>query len=802
MCNHITSGSQWAIGTPCFIVNAMSELAKELTILVDWSVTELGHLIESELGAKGFARVEKIRRFVKSSEGQTLDGLMDLKKELHQLSDQECYQIAHSFSLMLELINSCEAAYRTSRLKSDLKSAPVSESATYGRVIHVLTAHPTESRNPDIIFYFKKIQALFERRLESAQDNDVVELRGLLRWVWRLPMSKQRKPSVMDEAEYIYSLVLEKEIIDIFIQQRLHKQPFYIRTWVGGDKDGHPGVDEKTMLGSLQMSRNLLLKWLREKLQNYLENIQPLKNAIGSDKSKIRKLLAQSQDIKSHIKRINRIEHGDAQKVHHLHTALDALAKTYKTIFAGDSGELYQIRLLMKVFPGLVVPLELREASELVHEALKIPKKNSAIARMLDKLSKISPQHDPRFYVRGFILSQTEGARDIIAGMSLVEKYMGKARLPVVPLFESSHSLANAVEIVEELLKNPRRRSVIQKNWSAKFEVMLGYSDSSKENGAFPSRFLISQAICNLEQVIQDAKLVPIFFHGSGGSIERGGGSIQEQTDWWPQSALATVKMTIQGEMIYRNYSAAEILSSQLERLVQARNQKNGAGACDSGTTHNELLKFSDFVQHSYQQILKDPDFLTIIEKATPYSFLKTLRLGSRPSKRQGAVDIKSLRAIPWVLCWTQTRILFPTWWGVGSFWQTLDKNEKKRYREVLEQSSVFRSYIKALGFTLAKIEMPVFALYLKSSELDSEIADKFIELFKTEHELSLQALREITGEQDLLWYRPWLGTSIGLRSPLIHPLNVLQLIALQKKDVLLLRETVTGIASGMLTTG
>jgi phosphoenolpyruvate carboxylase len=781
----------------------MAELAKDLTTLVDWSVTELGHLIESELGAKDFARIEKIRRFVKSNEGQSLKGLMSLKNELHQLSDQECYHIAHSFSLMLELINSCEAAYRTARLKADAKDSPITEAAPYGRVIHVLTAHPTESRNPDIIFYFRKIQKLLERRLEHALKNDVLELRGLLRWVWRLPMAKQRKPSVMDEAEYIYSLVLEKEIIDIFIQQRLNKQPFYIRTWVGGDKDGHPGVDEKTMLGSLQMSRSLLLKWLRDKLHHYLENIQPLKHSVGTDRPKIQKLLAQSQDIKNHLKRINRVAHGDAQKVHHLRTALDALAKSYKTIFSEDSRELYQIRLLMKVFPGLVVPLELREASELVHEALTVPKKSSAIARMLEKLSKISPQHDPRFYVRGFILSQTEGARDIIAGLALVEKYMGKARLPVVPLFESSHSLMNAVEIVDEFLKNPRRRSLILKNWSAKFEVMLGYSDSSKENGAFPSRFLISQAICNLEQVIQDARLIPIFFHGSGGSIERGGGSIQEQTDWWPQSALATVKMTIQGEMTYRNYSAGEILTSQLDVIAQARSQKEqGPGSCDSGTTHKELQKFSEAIQSSYQNILKDPDFLTMIEKATPYSFLKTLRLGSRPSKRQGAVDIKSLRAIPWVLCWTQTRILFPSWWGVGSFWKGLDKAEKKRYREVLEQSSVFRSYVKALGFTLAKIEMPVFALYLRSSDLDSSVADKFIESFKVEYELCLKALHEITGEQDLLWYRPWLGTSIGLRSPLIHPLNVLQLIALQKKDVMLLRETVTGIASGMLTTG
>ena len=780
----------------------MAQLAKELTSLVDWSVTELGHLIASELGEKVFARIERIRKFVKSKKGQTASGLQELKQELSLLSPQENYHIAHSFSLMLELINSCEAAYRAWRLQAEEKESE-SKPAPYGRVIHVLTAHPTESRNPDIIFYFRKIQKLFERRLEKAQKEDVLEMQGLLKWVWNLPMAKQRKPSVMDEAEYIYSLVLEKEILNIFINQRLHKQPFYIRTWVGGDKDGHPGVDEKTMIGSLQMSRKFLLKWLQEQLKTYLENIRPLKHSLGSSRKKIESLLLQSQKIKTHLSRVQKIGNGDAKHVHQLRATFDELEKSYKLIFRQESSELYKIRLLMKVFPGLVVPLELREASELVHEALKAPKKSAAIARMLAKLSKISPQHDPRFYVRGFILSQTENAGDIIAGLKLVEKYMGTARLPVVPLFESAHSLGNSVEIVEEFLSNSRRRSLIKKHWSSKFEVMLGYSDSAKENGAFPSRFLISQAICNLEQVIQDAKLTPIFFHGSGGSIERGGGSIQEQTDWWPQSALATVKMTIQGEMIYRNYSAAEILSRQLERLGDMRREnKNTASVCDAGTSHQALQKFSTAIQKSYQETLKDPDFLMLIEKATPYSFMKNLRLGSRPSKRQGAFEIKNLRAIPWVLCWTQTRILFPSWWGVGSFWQTLDKSQKKRYQQVLKDSSVFRSYMKALGFTLAKIEMPVFELYLESSGLDAAVVAKFKKLFQTEYKLCLEAVHEITGEDSLLWYRPWLAVSIDLRSPLIHPLNVLQLIALKKKDILLLRESVTGIASGMLTTG
>lgn len=774
-------------------------LPKELTSLVDWSVTELGNVIESELGKEGFQRVESIRRFVKSSEGQKLEGLLQLKEDLASLSALEQHHIAHSFSLMLELINSCEAAYRTFRLKAEFKEEKNEETHSYGRIIHVLTAHPTESRNSDIIYYFKKIQELLEKRLDHPRLQDAQELHVLLKWVWRIPMSKQRKPSVMDEAEYIYSLVLREEIINIFIEQREQKLPFYIRTWVGGDKDGHPGVDEKSMLGSLQMARGFLLKWLHKKFQEYLNDLEPLARSAEEDKKRLQKIFGQSKKVKTHLAALKKIHHGDSHKVQALRTALDQLAKEYKTVFTVESPSLHQIRLFMKVFPGLVVPLELREDSNVVHEALKNLKPSYNIIRMLKLLAKISPQHDPRFYVRGFVLSQTESAKDIAAGVSLAEKFLGKARLPVVPLFESAHSLGNSVTIVEEFLKSPQRRNLIQKFWSSKFEVMLGYSDSAKENGSFPSRFLISTALMKLEKVIKKYDLTPIFFHGSGGSIERGGGSVQEQTEWWPSSALDTVKVTVQGEMIYRNYAAPEILKRQTERFTAARDGKTDMDVSD---TQKDLLRMSQFVQKSYQGILQDPHFLELIEWATPYSFLKDLRLGSRPSKRQGAVNLKSLRAIPWVLCWTQTRALFPSWWGVGSFFQSLSPQEKARYKKVFNESSLFRSYIKVLGFTLEKIELDIFEMYLRSSKLPTEVADSFITRFKQEYEACQKAVRDITEKESLLWYRPWLETSIQLRSPLIHPLNVLQLIALQNKDIPLLRETVTGIASGMLTTG
>ncbi|WP_413569305.1 phosphoenolpyruvate carboxylase [Bdellovibrio sp. HCB117] len=778
------------------------QLPKELTNLVNWSVTELGKVIQSELGEKGFDRIESLRQYVKTEDGGKLHGLLRIKSDLSQLSRQDQYAIAHSFALMLELINSCESAYRTHRLRQDTKIM-TEEGHSFGHIIHVLTAHPTESRNPDIIYYFKKIQKLLEKHLVNEEEKDTTELFALLKITWRIPMSKQRKPTVMDEAEYIYSLALHEDVMRVFIEQTAQKLPFYIRSWVGGDKDGHPGVNEKTLLGSLQMARQFLLRWIQDKFSSFMKDLEPLAHTFGKHQSEMEHLLSLAAAIRKLLTQLKKIRAGDSKKVKALQKKLDQLLADYQRFLGIESSVLYEVRLLLKIFPGLVVPLELREEASLVHEALQSPLRKSAISRMLQLLGKIASENDPRFYVRGFVLSQTESAKDLIAGVQLVEKYLGKARLPVIPLFESAHSLSSSVSIVEEFLKNSVRRKYIENLWSKKFEVMLGYSDSAKENGSFPSRFLIYSAIRELEKVIKTHGFEPVFFHGSGGSVERGGGSIQEQTEWWPHSALNTVKMTVQGEMIYRNYSSPEILRSQLDRLESARDlSQRKEDRFESPRARKDLLTLSQFVQQSYQELLKEPAFLQLIETATPYIFLKDLKLGSRPAKRQGSIDIKHLRAIPWVLCWTQTRILFPSWWGIGSFWRNLNEEGKIHYIRAFVESSLFRSYIKLLGFTLEKVELEIFAMYLHSSELPKEVAEQTVQRFTEEYEQCRLAVREITGEESLLWYRPWLETSIALRSPLIHPLNILQLIALKEKDVTLLRETVTGVASGMLTTG
>jgi phosphoenolpyruvate carboxylase len=138
----------------------------------------------------------------------------------------------------------------------------------------------------------------------------------------------------------------------------------------------------------------------------------------------------------------------------------------------------------------------------------------------------------------------------------------------------------------------------------------------------------------------------------------------------------------------------------------------------------------------------------------------------------------------------------------VGSAWKNMKESEKKEIQHCFHVHGVFKSYMHALGFTIAKIELPVFEHYLKNSNMNKKKIDQFISIFRTELDLTKKCFYEITKQKNFLWFRPWLGESISLRAPMIHPLNVLEGIARKEKDLKLLRVSVTGIASGMMTTG
>lgn len=768
-------------------------ISTELSDLVSWSVAILGKAIKKEYGEETYSEIEKLRKKMKTIRSATDEKVYStLSAELRHFqtfSDIKVHQLCNSYSLMLELINRCETAYRAYRLEDNEFKVP---KQIPRKIIFVLTAHPTEARSPEVLGLFENIQALLVKALKS----DIVEVEDeiyhLLHLTLKVALARKTNPTVEDEAHNIYSYILKDEILDSLVKFSKKNIDVSFRSWVGGDKDGHPGVNEKTLVKSLSMSRQYISSYIERKLQDTIKYIRFIHNEENI------KLLTSLKMLVKEMSLLNKVQNFDGERVAGFRRSFKEVFDLYLKTIKVQSPNLDAINRLLWIFPALVVALEIREDSALVKEAIA-DKKDFAITKMLLTLKSIATGFDKKWYVRGFVLSMVEETSDIENGIKLTIKTLGAYEIPVVPLFENEKALTSAVPILEELFK--RNKAIIpihEKLWGSRYEVMVGYSDSSKENGVLPSRIMISSALKNIEKVLKSHKLTPIFFHGSGGSIERGGGALSEQTGWWPKSAIETFKATIQGEMVARSFGSEFILAKQVQTISNQLGKFTG-----KQKVHSALLKkFTNNVRLKYSEKIQDEKFLDIIEGATPYSFLHHLKIGSRPSKRAGGSIKNNLRAIPWILCWTQTRTLFPTWWGVGTAWENLSKIEKIALKQEYKNNSVLISYVKALGFTLAKVELGIWKLYLENSKLEPVIKNEIYLEFKTELDLSKKFFQEISGKKELLWFRPWLKESVELRSAMIHPLNLCQLESLRRKDHQLLRNSVTGIACGMLTTG
>ncbi len=253
--------------------------------------------------------------------------------------------------------------------------------------------------------------------------------------------------------------------------------------------------------------------------------------------------------------------------------------------------------------------------------------------------------------------------------------------------------------------------------------------------------------------------------------------------------------------MVERSLSSASIARGQIERIANSAGE--GLELTPHAPASAALFRLAELSSMAYREMVHDPDFLRLVGDATPYDHLAVLKIGSRPTRRSTEISVAGLRAIPWVLCWTQVRVMFQTWSGVGTAWRNLSQDEKKALQRDFTEEPVFRSFVKALAFTLAKIELPIWRMYLESSGLPKELYEKFYQAFTQELALVEELVRFVTAnEEQKDWFKPWLGASIRLRSTMIHPLNLLQVIALREKDPVLFRSTTTGISSGMMVTG
>lgn len=762
-------------------------LPRELRHLVRKATSALGKAIQDLDGPLLFRKIETYREQLKTTRNKKLAAptLKTILTSLQKESRDDLFKIAHAFTLQLEVVNACEAAYRTWRQQQKPPALGLKHKLP---LTYVLTAHPTEARTKAAIETLASIQKLLVAALHNKLDINNEALATLSRILWMQSISRDTKPSVVDEAESIFSLVLSPETLDFILREKTGYD-LKLRTWVGGDKDGHPGVDKTVMKECLSRSRRDLINYAIIKLNLVLTDLTKLDLARRS-------LRAETDAIKTFVKALeNRrtIGAGDGTRIKTWTVKFRALLAKANP-FVREHEQIQLLKRLLEVFPGFVLPLELREDAGQIKDALRNPK--APIREMLAELSKIAGALSITAYARGLVISHCEREEDLSNACALVDITIRNALLPAIPLFETRGALESGRKILKSWLKTRKNFDRVHRHWNRRLEVMLGYSDSAKEIGVLPSRLLIAKAMRDIDRSLRGTGVIPHFFHGSGGSVARGGGSLKEQISWWSASAIESPKMTIQGEMIQRLFASKEILNSHCVHLTTEAQRRKFTRLRPEITPELEILAHS--VTEEYRSLVNNPALLGALLAGTPYRYLDALKLGSRPSKRPTELaSVSSLRAIPWVLCWTQTRVLLPSWWGVGTAWSRLRPAEREKLKAAFLSDPFFSSFVKTLGFTLAKVELDVWELYYADAS-EKELIRKI----RHEHEMAVAFVHDVSRERQLLGHRPWLDESIRLRAPHVHILNLIQILAMKRTDANLLRETIVGIACGMLTTG
>ncbi|VAZ83537.1 Phosphoenolpyruvate carboxylase [Mycobacterium persicum] len=431
--------------------------------------------------------------------------------------------------------------------------------------------------------------------------------------------------------------------------------------------------------------------------------------------------------------------------------------------------------------------------------------------------------------VPNYVISMCRSVSDMLeAAILLKEAGLLDASAPqpycpvgISPLFETIDDLRNGATILQATLDLPLYRGLVEARGDIQ-EVMLGYSDSNKDGGYLAANWAVYRAELALVETARKSGIRLRLFHGRGGTVGRGGGPSYQAILAQPPGAVSgSLRLTEQGEVIAAKYAEPQMARRNLESLLAATLESTLLDVEGLGDTaapaYGVLEEVAALSQRAYAELVHEtPGFVEYFMASTPVSEIGSLNIGSRPTSRKPTSSIADLRAIPWVLAWSQSRVMLPGWYGAGTAFEQWiaagPEGEAERLdvlHDLYQRWPFFRSVLSNMAQVLAKSDLGLAAHYAElvaDESLRRRVFDKIVD----EHHRTITLYKRITGHDDLLADNPALARSVFNRFPYLEPLNHLQVELLRRyrsgeDDELVQRGillTMNGLASALRNSG
>jgi phosphoenolpyruvate carboxylase len=798
----------------------------------------LDKIILEQAGKKVFNHLDEVRKLSRRARHFGSETSRQTKhKLLDRLDIKEAYQLAHAFSLFFQLVNLCEERARERHLESktivpmslrhlfrELKSAGVTEKQLQSvlnelEVEPVLTAHPTEARRRAVLNQLSRLTH------EWNQPEEVLEA------LWQTEEIREQKIGPLHEVEtalyYFHRTIFataanfyetfDAELAKHFPGVKRTRQFLTFASWAGGDRDGNPFVTPEISRAAMRKHHETVMEFYRREcaaLSREITHADACEDlSVPHDRTQTPGAYQPYEIFRNQIGALLRkLDEGNHDHAGFIAT-LEAIHQGLLRQKAGRAanGRIRRLLLQAKTFGPHLAGLDFRDHSG---------KLENAEAELLEEFRAIRDlQKEFGAQAAGrFIVSMTRSAGDILRLFKL-SKLAGVFEIDLVPLFETIEDLENSPKILGDLWSDVEYRRHLRARGRVQ-EVMVGYSDSNKDGGYLAANWFLYRAQKEMSRIADECGVKLRFFHGKGGTIDRGGGSSYRSLRAQPHAAHGgRLRITEQGEVISLKYSNPVIAQRNLEQLTSAVIAvqclpETGTAELPKWEAHAGRLASLAFA-HYQKLVYETPEFADYFWQATPIDLIEHLRLGSRPSRRAASRDIRQLRAIPWVFSWTQSRHLISAWYGVGAALQDFCKETPQgleELRKMYRRWPFFRALLDNAEVSLAKTDLGIARQYAALVE-SAAVRNKIFGLIEEEYARSVQQVLDINERKNLLENQPTLAQSIRLRNPHVDPLNYLQIRFLsvwrkageaQRTEQLrrLLALTVKGVAAGMKSTG